>query len=77
MVVKQAGIGSLAEDDALNILSPVCSKIVCLKAGKQVGCLLASLPFVDKPPSSWQKREAEVSIFSRLWQGKTLYVLLS
>ncbi|KAI5639078.1 hypothetical protein M9H77_00476 [Catharanthus roseus] len=33
VVVKQAGIGSLAEDDALNILSPVCSKSVCLKQG--------------------------------------------
>lgn len=36
VVVKQAGIGSLAEDDALNILSPVCSKIVCLKEGVPV-----------------------------------------
>ncbi|KAI5675522.1 hypothetical protein M9H77_06472 [Catharanthus roseus] len=33
VVVKQAGIGSLAEDDALNILSPVSSKSVCLKQG--------------------------------------------
>ncbi|KAI5667305.1 hypothetical protein M9H77_17158 [Catharanthus roseus] len=36
VVVKQAGIGSLAEDDALNILSPVYSKSVCLKQGVPV-----------------------------------------
>ncbi|KAI5681491.1 hypothetical protein M9H77_02719 [Catharanthus roseus] len=35
--------GSLAEDDALNILSPICSKSVCLKQGVPINDLVLDI----------------------------------